>query len=97
MTVTFATHHFRAERESDWARLEALLERADIEWCDSCAAEGHPMIDSLWTGRRSIGRYSVAIGGSGRRALFGALLRAELARGTSRKSSLPTPTQGDDE
>ena len=75
----------------------ALLERADIEWCDSCAAEGHPMIDSLWTGRRSIGRYSVAIGGSGRRALFGALLRAELARGTSRKSSLPTPTQGDDE
>ena len=75
----------------------ALLDRADIDWCDSCAAEGHPMIDSLWTGRRSIGRYSVAIGGLGRRALFGALLRAELARGISRKASLSTPAKGDDE
>jgi Acetyltransferase (GNAT) domain len=58
----------------------ALLEHPDIAWCDSCAAEGHPMIDSLWTARRSVGRYSVAIGGSGRRAIFGALLKAELAR-----------------
>ncbi len=57
-----------------------LLNRTDIDWCDSCAAEGHPMIDSLWTGRRGIGRYSVAIGGHGRRGLFSVLLRAELAR-----------------
>ena len=74
----------------------ALLNRPDIHWCDSCASEGHPMIDSLWTGRRIIGRYSVAIGGSGRRAVFGALLRAELSRTASRKSAF-TPTQGDDE
>lgn len=74
----------------------SLLTRLDIDWCDSCAAEGHPMIDSLWTGRRSIGRYSVAIGGSGRRAIFGALLKAELARSTSRKNP-STPAQGDDE
>jgi hypothetical protein len=58
----------------------ALLERGDVEWCDSCAAEGHPMIDSLWTGRRRIGRYSVAIGGGARRGAFGLLLRAELAK-----------------
>ncbi len=57
-----------------------LLNRQGIAWCDSCAVEGHPMIDSLWTGRRSIIRCSVAIGGAGRRALFGAILRAELAR-----------------
>lgn len=75
----------------------ALLNRSDIDWCDSCAAEGHPMIDGLWTGRRSIGRYSVAIGGSGRRAIFGALLKAELARGIARKTPLPAPAQGDDE
>ncbi len=75
----------------------ALLNRLDIDYCDSCAAEGHPMIDSLWTGRRSIGRYSVAIGGSGRRAIFGALLKAELARGIARKPSLSTPAQGDHE
>lgn len=65
----------------------ALLERTGIDWCDSCAAEGHPMIDSLWTDRRPIGRYSVAIGGSGRRAIFAALLKAELARSAVNKPS----------
>jgi hypothetical protein len=63
-----------------------LLERDDVDWCDSCAAEGHPMIDSLWIQRREIGRYSVAIGGKGRRALFGLLLRAELAKMNWRKN-----------
>ncbi|MFN3620561.1 GNAT family N-acetyltransferase [Sphingorhabdus sp.] len=61
-----------------------LLERPDVDWCDSCAAEGHPMIDSLWTGRRVVGRYSVAIGGSARRAVFDRLLSAELARNAPR-------------
>lgn len=68
----------------------ALLDRADINYCDSCAAEGHPMIDSLWTGRRAIGRYSVAIGGSGRRAIFGAVLKAELARNAGREARRAT-------
>lgn len=67
----------------------ALLDRADIEWCDSCAAQGHPMIDSIWTGRRSIGRYSIAIGGAGRRAIFGAFLKAELARSAAREVQAP--------
>lgn len=90
---------FKTAFDEDYARFSpgvllqienlALLERSDIAWCDSCAAEGHPMIDSLWTGRRAIGRYSVAIGGAGRRAIFGALLEAELARSTSRKSAKP--------
>ncbi len=75
----------------------AQLDRPDTDYCDSCAAEGHPMIDSLWTGRRAMGRYSVAIGGSGRRAIFGALLSAELARGASRQSYATHPPQGDDE
>ncbi len=57
-----------------------LLERSDIHWCDSCAAQGHPMIDSIWRERRQIGRYSVAIGGAGRRMLFGFILKAELAK-----------------
>lgn len=68
----------------------ALLERSNIDWCDSCAAEGHPMIDSLWMGRRIVGRYSVAIGGVGRRAIFGRLLNAELARNAAR-----APSQGE--
>ncbi len=58
----------------------ALLELDELLWCDSCAAEGHPMIDSLWTDRRSIGRYSVAIGGPVRRAIFHTLLKTEQAR-----------------
>jgi len=58
----------------------ALLENEAVEWCDSCAAPGHSMIDGLWSERRAIGRYSVAIGGSARRAAFDRLVDAELAR-----------------
>lgn len=74
----------------------ALLDHPDIDWCDSCAVEGHPMIDSLWTGRRSVGRYSIAIGGSGRRAIFGALLKTELARSAGRTPA-PQVEAGEDE
>ena len=58
----------------------ALLGREGIEWCDSCAAPDHPMIDGLWTERRAIGRYSVAIGGAARRAGFKRIVAAELGR-----------------
>lgn len=94
---------FKTAFDEDYARFSpgvllqienlALLDHPHIDWCDSCAAEGHPMIDSLWTGRRGIGRYSVAIGGTGRRAIFGALLKAELARAAVRKP--PALTVGD--
>lgn len=94
---------FKTAFDEDYARFSpgvllqienlALLEQPKIMWCDSCAAEGHPMIDALWTGRRAVGRYSVAIGGSGRRTIFGALLQAELARSASRKIQIET---GDD-
>lgn len=81
---------FKTAFDEDYARYSpgvllqienlALLERQGIDWCDSCAVEGHPMIDSLWTGRRHVGRYSVAIGGGGRRAIFERFVSAELAR-----------------
>jgi len=58
----------------------ALLERPDIEWCDSCAGADHPMIDHFWRERRSVGRLSVGIGGPLRRRAFGLLLAAELRR-----------------
>lgn len=58
----------------------ALLKRPGIDWCDSCASADHPMIDSLWMERRPVGRLSVAIGGSMRRALFSRLLSLELSR-----------------
>ncbi len=58
----------------------ALLSRPEIAWCDSCATPDHPMIDSLWTERRPIGRISVAIGGKLRRTAFASLLALELRR-----------------
>jgi CelD/BcsL family acetyltransferase involved in cellulose biosynthesis len=30
----------------------AVLDREGFQWMDSCAQENHPMIDSLWSGRR---------------------------------------------
>jgi hypothetical protein len=60
-----------------------LLQRAGFSYCDSCAAQDHPMIDSIWGERAEIGRYSVAIGGPMRRFAFGKLLQAELSRSRS--------------
>lgn len=81
---------FKTAFDEDYARFSpgvllqienlALLERDGIDWCDSCAAQDHPMIDSLWAGRRAIGRYSVAIGGRAKRAAFAALLAAETTK-----------------
>lgn len=58
----------------------ALLERTGIEWCDSCAAADHPMIDRIWRERRAIGRLSIGIGGTLRQRLFRAVVGAELGR-----------------
>lgn len=99
MLVNFLTppgaFSFKTAFDEDYARFSpgvllqihnlALLEREGIEWCDSCAAQDHPMIDSIWSGRRAIGRYSVAIGGPVRRAVFAALLFAEKAKGRLRQ------------
>lgn len=58
----------------------ALLAQPGIDWCDSCAAADHPMIDHIWRERRPIGHMSIAIGGKLRRALFARLVQAELGR-----------------
>ncbi|MBO9724948.1 MAG: GNAT family N-acetyltransferase [Novosphingobium sp.] len=57
-----------------------ILERADIDWTDSCAAADHPMIDHLWRERRTMACLSIAIGGPIRRRLFRHFVRAEIAR-----------------
>lgn len=101
MLVNFLTppgaFSFKTAFDEDYARFSpgvllqihnlALLEREGIEWCDSCAVQDHPMIDSIWSGRRAIGRYSVAIGGPVRRAGFAILLAAEKAKGRLRQVS----------
>ena len=57
-----------------------MLDRADVQWTDSCAAQGHPMIDHIWRERRALGRISVGIGGKLRRGLFARLLKIEQRR-----------------
>ena len=47
-----------------------VLERPELRWMDSCAAENHPMINSLWAERRSIVRVTVPLAGSVRAATF---------------------------
>lgn len=99
MLATFLTppggFSFKTAFDEDYARYSpgvllqihnlALLDREGIAWCDSCAAQDHPMIDSIWAGRRPIGRYSVAIGGRGKRMVFSALLMAEKAKSHLRR------------
>jgi CelD/BcsL family acetyltransferase involved in cellulose biosynthesis len=67
-----------------------VLERDDVAWTDSCAAENHPMINSLWTERRPIVRVTVPLAGAGRRAIYAACRGLEtgsalLRRLTTRK------------
>jgi CelD/BcsL family acetyltransferase involved in cellulose biosynthesis len=55
----------------------ALLERPELRWTDSCAAEGHPMIERLWRDKRLMVSRNIAIGGPARRALFRLLMAYE--------------------
>jgi CelD/BcsL family acetyltransferase involved in cellulose biosynthesis len=53
---------FKIAYDEDYARfspgvllqMEALERGLALDWVDSCATPGHPMFDSLWTGRRQI-------------------------------------------
>lgn len=54
-----------------------LLNRPGLLWVDSCAAQDHPMIDSLWRERRTIVRISVPLGGWHHRLCFKAVRTAE--------------------
>jgi CelD/BcsL family acetyltransferase involved in cellulose biosynthesis len=60
----------------------AILDRPGIAWMDSCAAEDHPMIDSLWSERRAIVRATLRLRGVRRSAVW-ALCRA-LELGSAR-------------
>lgn len=81
---------FKTAFDEDFARFSpgvllqrenlAMLSNRDIAWTDSCAAADHPMIDHIWRERRRVGSLSIAIGGTLRRAAFGAWLRAETRR-----------------
>jgi CelD/BcsL family acetyltransferase involved in cellulose biosynthesis len=62
-----------------------ILERPDIAWTDSCAVENHPMINSLWTERRSIVRVTVPLAGGRRRMVHAAARALENASAKLRR------------
>lgn len=53
-----------------------LVEDGEVEWVDSCADAGHPMIDHLWRQRLPVADVLIA----GRRGDFGMLCGLEAAR-----------------
>lgn len=59
-----------------------LLARGDIAWADSCAAQGHSMIERIWREKRCFISRNIAIGGPLRRLTFNALMQYET-RGRS--------------
>lgn len=101
MLATFVTppgsYSFKTAFDESYARFSPgvllqcenldILRREGVAWSDSCAAADHPMIDHIWRERRAIGRVSIAIGGRVRRAVFGRVLAAELARNPAEQAS----------
>lgn len=78
---------FKTAFDEDYARFSpgVLLQQANldllddprIEWVDSCAAPGHPMIDSVWRERRALVWVNVPLTGRSDRLRFAMLMRAE--------------------
>lgn len=68
-----------------------ILDRTDIAWMDSCAAQDHPMIDSLWGQRRAIIRVTLPLAGARSRALFHAARTLERIAAARKGRPAPEP------
>lgn len=78
--TTPGAYSFKTAFDEDYARFSpgmllqlenlALLERPGLQWADSCAVEGHPMIERLWRDKRSMVSRNIAIAGPLRRTAF---------------------------
>ena len=64
-----------------------ILDRGNIAWMDSCAVQDHPMIDSLWSGRRDIIRVTVRLSGFRRSLVFAVCRTLEIGLRTLRRLS----------
>jgi CelD/BcsL family acetyltransferase involved in cellulose biosynthesis len=73
----------------------AILEQPGIEWMDSCAAEQHPMIESLWAERRSLIRVTIPLRGAQRRLAFSTARTLERLSAARRRGRPAPPVDGD--
>ena len=91
MLANFVTppgaYSFKTTFDEDYARFSpglllqlenlSLLDRDDVMWADSCAVEGHSMIERIWREKRGIVSCNVAIGGAFRRTLLKGMMAYE--------------------
>ncbi|MBX9681266.1 MAG: GNAT family N-acetyltransferase [Gemmataceae bacterium] len=63
-----------------------------LGWMDSCAVPKHPMIDRLWTDRRTIQHLAIAVGGIGANLGLGLLYMARALKRAWKSSSAPSPS-----
>jgi CelD/BcsL family acetyltransferase involved in cellulose biosynthesis len=85
-TMRQAGFSFKTAFDEDFARYSpgvllqreslALLEARGLDWIDSCAAQDHPMIDSLWRERRTIVSGAFPLPGWRNAAIFALLCAA---------------------
>jgi CelD/BcsL family acetyltransferase involved in cellulose biosynthesis len=64
-----------------------ILDTAGIDWMDSCAVEGHSMINSIWAERREIVRVTVPLKGKRRALAFHVSRTLERASAALRRLS----------
>lgn len=86
---------FKTAYDEDYARFSPgvliqrenleLLGRAGLGWIDSCAAQNHSMINSLWAERREIVRVAVAVGGARNRLIFNGIRSLERLRAWTKR------------
>ncbi|QNO26451.1 GNAT family N-acetyltransferase [Sphingopyxis sp. OPL5] len=97
---------FKTAFDENYARFSpgVLLQQANldlladdrVDWIDSCAAPGHPMIDSVWRERRALVWINVPLSGAGDRLRFSLLTKAERAwRRWKRTDAAPAETPED--
>lgn len=76
--------HYSPDMQLQRAYLKVLT-HSTIQWTDSCAPSGHPMIEHFWRESQPLAHLSIAIGGGLRRGLFQRLLDHELSRSPPQK------------
>lgn len=94
---------FKTAFDEDFARFSpgvllqreslAILSQRRLDWIDSCAAQDHPMIDSLWRERRTVLSVALPLPGTLNRLTFTAAQTAKRLWHAAKRLRAPAPAQ----
>ena len=70
----------------------SILSQRGLDWIDSCAAQDHPMIDSLWRERRTIVSMALPLPGPRNRLIFAGTQAATKIWHAAKRLRAPTAT-----